>query len=374
MSRGKRSGMVAIALALATNMAAAASLPANDGDKAPAAPSAAGLVKFYPTPLSSTPIGVVEDQEVWLAKVQGLIAGAPPLLQQSMLSSRSKQEFSANVTLLQQMQKGSLDEGAVAVKSLAKDGKLGTKGLDVNSPLGSGNGDLVYTALSPCRIMDSRTGGGGLSNPLVGNRLYSIPGFTSTNWGLYGGDSGSNCGLSNSVGSNIWAVALVITILNPNFDAYLGVSDSSTLSTVLSTVALNYTHNQGLSTVYIVPQTLGNTIYFAMPAALTANIIFDVIGYFAVSEATALDCSQVNSGDVIVPNNTPTNVTVACPAGFTLTGGGFYINEGSLGVVNDWLWTNFPVSSNTWQSNYSNQTGGDRHGRSYAICCRVPGR
>ncbi len=69
------------------------------------------------------------------------------------------------------------------------------------------------------------------------------------------------------------------------------MGDIATLASTLSTVALNYTHGQGLSTLYIVPQTVsGNIIYFAMPARLSANVIFDVVGYFAVSQVTKLEC------------------------------------------------------------------------------------
>ena len=60
----------------------------------------------------------------WLAKVQGLIDDAPPLLQQSMLASKTQKQFAANLALLQQLQKGTLEEGIVAAKSLAKSGKL----------------------------------------------------------------------------------------------------------------------------------------------------------------------------------------------------------------------------------------------------------
>jgi hypothetical protein len=54
--------------------------------------------------------------------------------------------------------------------------------------------------------MDSRFApGGGLSNPLVGNTAYSIPGFvtTGTNWATYGGNSTSDCGLNDTVGNLI---------------------------------------------------------------------------------------------------------------------------------------------------------------------------
>lgn len=370
MSRAKNSWWVGVVMALAASVAAAASLPVSDGDKAQAVPSAAALAKFYPTPLSTSPVGVVEDQEVWLAKVQGLIAGAPAWLQQNVLSSQTKAEFSANLALLQQIQKGSLEEGAVVVKGLAKSGKLGTKGLVNPNPdvLGSGNGSLVYTALEPCRIMDSRFAAfaSGVQGPLVGNHLYSLPGEIGTNWGLYGGSGASDCGINTSLGINVWGIALVITILNPNFDAYLGVSDVNNLSTVLSNVALNYTHGQGLSTQYIVPQTSSaQTIYFAMPMSLSANIIFDVVGYFATSEATALDCTTVTSAAYpLAANAFGSGAAPACPAGFTSVFTSCFPSDffdTLVGTNGNTCYVRSELASPT--SFVSSQT-----------CCRVPGR
>jgi hypothetical protein len=38
-----------------------------------------------------------------------------------------------------------------------------------------------------------------------------------------------------------------------------------------------------------------------MPTGLSANIIFDVVGYFALSQATALDCVDLASGSTPIP-------------------------------------------------------------------------
>ena len=119
---------------------------------------------------------------------------------------------------------------------------------------------FVYTPVEPCRIMDTRnaTLASGVQGPIAGGALKQIPGFVSLGWQLDAirpaGNAPSDCGLTNPPGTSIKAVAIVITILNPNFDAFLGVSDVNNLTTTLSTVALNYTHGQGLSTMYIVPQ------------------------------------------------------------------------------------------------------------------------
>jgi hypothetical protein len=363
--------MLAIMGGLSAN---AAALQTSDSADGLAATDAATLLQFYPTPLATSPVGATEDKAVWLAKVQGLIAAAPPLLRQSMLASATRQDFAANLTLLQQLQRGTLDEGIVAAKSLAKSGKLAAKGVDgkVGPNLGSGPADTVFTYLEPCRIMDTRnaTVASGVHGPLVGNQLYHIVGFIAagSNWGVLGGNATSDCGLNSTVGFNIWAVAIVITILNPNFDAFLGVGDNSTLAATLSTVALNYTHGQGLSTQYIVPQGLTNNIYFAMPAQLSANIIFDVVGYFAVSQATALDCVDVMSSTVsIAAHGAAAALSPECAAGYQMTSGSCF--AGNSGV-------NLGVSllSSMQYCAYDNPSAFGSVIQAEGRCCRVPGR
>ncbi len=373
------------ALVLAANVALAAATNTGDSHDDPVgAPDAALLMQFYPTPLATSPVGATEDKAVWLAKLQGLIEDAPPLLQQSILASKTRKQFAANLSLLQQLQKNTLDEGIVAAKSLAKSGKLSAKDNDsrVGPNLGGGPADTVYTTLEPCRIMDSRnaTVASGVHGPLTGNQLYHLPGFVGagSNWGQYGGNATSDCGLNDTAGPNIWAIALVITILNPNFDAFLGVGDTSTLAATLSTVALNYTHGQGLSTQYIVPQTVsGNTIYFAMPAQLSANIIFDVVGYFAVSQATALDCVNLFAdgvGNANFPGNADFNVSFPiCSTGYSRVGVGCWGNyPGSY----YWLADVAPVTSGEcfWHNTNAGGTLDRSKFRAEAICCRVPGR
>src|SRR5207253_1849787 len=126
-------------------------------------PSVLPLVRFYPTQLASTPVGAVEQPDVWLAKVQGLLASAPSLLQQSLLASQTAQDFAANIALLQQMQEGMLKQSALDMTSQARSGHMTAKALGDSS-------NLVYKPLEPCRIMDTRnaTAGSGVQGPITG--------------------------------------------------------------------------------------------------------------------------------------------------------------------------------------------------------------
>jgi hypothetical protein len=122
MNRTMRRMTMAVALALGASAAGAAQQA--DPSATPAVPDAKVLLQFYPTALSSTPVGMVEDQAVWLAKVQGLMVGVPPMLQQSLLMSRTKAEFAANVALLQQMQESALTQRELQMQRQFQQGQL----------------------------------------------------------------------------------------------------------------------------------------------------------------------------------------------------------------------------------------------------------
>jgi hypothetical protein len=229
--------------------------------------------------------------------------------------------------------------------------------------------NLVYKGLTPCRIMDSRnaTAGSGVQGPLQGSTLYSVPGVlpAAATYQQYGGAS-TDCGLSTPPGNNIKAVAIVITILAPNFDSFLSASDINNLSVVLTNVALNYTRGQGLSTLYIVPQDVSNTIYFAMPPQLVAHIIFDVVGYFTLSDATALDCTTTAPTTLTFTGNGSLN-SGACPAGFTKVSVAC-----STSAFNTANYKTIGISSGG--SDCEATSGGGATLNAIATCCRVPGK
>jgi hypothetical protein len=371
------SGLARCVIVAALTVAGAAAFAAevgNPGDAALRALDATALLRFYPSDFSSTPTGAVEDWDVWLAKVLGLAASAPPLLRHSLLMSQTKQEFDSNVALLQQLQLGLIKQGGVdAQKKVRAAGKLAAKAGDVTTNALGGTDNLVYTVIEPCRIMDTRnaTAASGVQGPIVGGALRALPGFiiAGQNWANYGGSASSDCQLNTLVGSSIYATALVVTVLNPNFDAYLGIGDSTSLSTVLSTVAVNFTHGQGISTTFIVPQPVSNVIHFAMPTGLSANIIFDVVGYFAVSEATPLSCVVATGTNVAIGAGANGQaLSPACPAGNTLVGGGCFAS-----VFGIYLDQYLPISG-TWECQYTNTTGSIAVIRADATCCRLAGR
>lgn len=365
-----RIAAVALAIVFATSIASAAPVAVGGTAKGPPVPSVLPLTRFYPTPLPSSPGGRIDEPEVWAAKVQGLLAAAPPLLQEGLLNSRTVQDFNASVALIQQMQEGLLKQAARDLKrSNLASGRVGPKAL----------GDafnLVYKPVEPCRIMDSRnaTAGSGVQGPITSNALYHVPGFINAgqNWGQYGGSTTSDCGLTNPPGNAMHAIALVVTILAPNFDSFLGISDVNDMNSVLSQVALNYTRGQGLSTMYIVPQVSTNTIYFAFPPQLVAHLIFDVAGYYVLSDATALQCATQSSGPTSIPGSggTGTATSPTCAAGYTLTGGNCDSSSFNLNLVSH----EATIADTAWFCSAINSGVAAANLTAAAKCCRVPGK
>lgn len=337
------------------------------------------LMRFYPAPLPSTPANVTEDPAVWQAKVNGLLKAMPPMLRQSFLASESAEDFAANLDFFVRSQPGSPRLTASAAAAKAGIASVLPKALaDADS--------LVFTPLTPCRIMDTRSAtlGSGVQGPLAGGTLYHLPGFITagTNWGSYGGNALSDCGVNSSVSSSIRAIAIVITILNPNFDAYLGVSDQNNLTTVLSNVALNYTHGQGLSTVYAAPQLASNTIYFAMPAGLSAQLIFDVVGYYRLE---TMACQRIGTGRFAIPAMAAGGTSFSCPAGFvsisataglaTSDAGGTIPVDG-VGLEDVHIPLGAGETNNPWNGvgascRYNNTTASTAYGICHVICCRI---
>ena len=265
----------------------------------------------------------------------------------------------------------SITDGGLGDDDLTANGTIVDQGGPGAPPLQS----LVYKPLEPCRIMDTRsaTAGSGVQGPIAGNSLKTLPGFVTSgsNWGQYGGSGNSDCGLTSPPGTSIGAVALVATILNPNFDAYLGMGDTPSLSSVLSNVALNFTSGQGLSTMYIVPQLVANNIYFAMPAGLSAQVIFDVVGYQVVSDATALQCTTQSSAPVAIGvAGSGTATSSACGAGFTLTSGSCDGTSFTLNLTQN----KASDGDTTWLCAATNRGGSSANLTATATCCRVPGK
>lgn len=228
--------------------------------------------------------------------------------------------------------------------------------------IGTAGSDLVYTPLTPCRIVDTRIVGG----PIATNGLRSFAAFTATNFASQGGDL-SNCNLP----ANVSAISVKVTASNPIGNGYLTVFPSNEVMPLAS--SLNYFANLDTSNEsHFRLCRPGCTNQFTVYSLLQSNVVIDVNGYFAEPEATALDCTVAQqTGNLDLLGGLQAR-SVSCPAGYTATGGGC---GGPLGIG---VSNSQPVVTGGQPSGWScDLVGSILSILSYqvnATCCRIPGR
>lgn len=215
------------------------------------------------------------------------------------------------------------------------------------------NQDLVYTPVTPCRILDTRsTGAGAIAN----NGTRSFVAINASSFSSQGG-AATNCG---TFGLAATAVAINLTAVAPSGAGYTTAYPFGTSQPVAASI--NYTSGAIVNNALTVqiPNPL-SSFDFTIYTFAQSHYVADIVGYFARNQATPLECIggthfnyTVNVGsDVLVP-------APACPTGYTATGlncqGTMLV--GFLDNLCNFKNTGaaaFPVA--VWQR-----------------CCRVPGR
>jgi hypothetical protein len=231
----------------------------------------------------------------------------------------------------------------------------------VPNSLGDNFRDLVYTPVTPCRIVDSRIATAGA---LVGGltRLYDVD---SSDLTAQGG-SGTGCGIPLGVAQAVTMTIVAVKPAGPGHLTAWGLT-AQPLSSVL-----NYAGNDVIANTAIIPVVPGGGDDFALISVAKTDVVVDVLGYFAAPTATRLDCLTFSSDVVAVPLNELTNVDAFCGPGRIPTGGGYDISEATIAFPGLFV-TSSPLA-NGWRALVENHTGAPRSIQTLARCCRIPGR
>ncbi|TMH32299.1 MAG: hypothetical protein E6H66_14320 [Betaproteobacteria bacterium] len=180
--------------------------------------------------------------------------------------------------------------------------------------LGDTTQDLVYTPIVPCRILDTRYGTTAPYNaPMVGGSAFSVS-ANLNNFAPQGG-SASNCGLP----ANFSAVAITLTVTDPNFDAFMAASNTSNFGTLTQSVVMNFNAHRGTANSAIVPVDGSVKFYLGMPVQVTTNVIADVDGYFAPPQGGYV--ASVGAGTGVSVTGTAVNPIVGVAGSYQLPQG-----------------------------------------------------
>lgn len=221
--------------------------------------------------------------------------------------------------------------------------------------LGSAANDLVYTMVSPCRILDTRNAIGRLSGGVPRGIFVHGANFTAQ------GGSSTNCGIP----ADPSAVAINVVAVTPDNGGFITIYPSGSMRPTAS--SMNYEAGKILANEVIARTTLGQANDLEIFSQYGTDVVIDIVGYFMAPVATALDCTSVagTGGNYLAGSTVDVNGG-SCAAGYAAVGGQCETVNSDANIVDEDL----------FGSTFACQAGGPTAGSVTAVtrCCRVPGR
>lgn len=227
--------------------------------------------------------------------------------------------------------------------------------------LGAAASDLVFTPITPCRILDTRVVGGPIAGGL--DRDFKAVVGAGGNFSSQGG-SATDCG---AVAAGQAAVVINLTAVTPGAAGFATAYPFGANRPLASSV--NYTAGAIVNNTVVVklpsPLTL---LDFRLYTFATSNFVADIVGFYSPPSATALECNTVNGASTSVAASAYIGLsTVNCPATYTPVS--IAISASNNVVVADSY-----LTGQMGQVFVKNLSPNAQPVSAQLICCRVPGR
>jgi hypothetical protein len=233
--------------------------------------------------------------------------------------------------------------------------------------IGSLSSDLVFTPITPCRILDTRLIGPAPGTPIAGGATYifftgGVSSFASA------GGSATNCGLQTA-GLNIAAVAVNFVAVGPSAAGYITVYPAGGVQPTAST--LNYTAGEVVANSAIVKVSQTSNTAMNIYSLATTHLVADVTGYYSKPVSVgSLECmTQIPPSQSIADGFATFLNTPNCATGFIATAP-YCWNNNYLNVYS----TGSGVSGTGGFCSWRNQSGAAAFVFTGITCCRIPGR
>jgi hypothetical protein len=238
----------------------------------------------------------------------------------------------------------------------------------VFAEIGSADKDLVFTPITPCRIMDTRNPGSASGVLAAGSIRTFYANSVTNNYPNQGGNV-PTCGLPFT--SNVAAVVLNFTVVSPAAGGYItafpaNVADvDKPLAATVNFAAGAVVGNNATLKISQLSADGGFKIY----SSTSTHVVADVVGYYIMPVATALQCEDTTPVTATI-NATPFNSLYynfaeasACSAGYTQVALRCYTNNAIASAheySNGSCAGNSPINTHTLFASRR--------------CCRIPGR
>ena len=225
--------------------------------------------------------------------------------------------------------------------------------------LGSVTGDLLFTPMTPCRLVDTTQPGGG--GPFTAGEVRTY--FYSSNYG----SSGCSPDLVAGAGSTrpaAMAVNINVLALSSSF-ANAGYLAAYPDGGAPNTAWMTYKFGDVIANAGVMPfnQSTGNYKIFVQ---FGTHIKIDVFGVFSSPVATALDCTTLVGTSTTLPANSANTFAPApaCASGFTKVGVLCGTSTNSNRVLGTTLGGCFNANDSATAATVT----------ASSVCCQTPGR
>ena len=232
---------------------------------------------------------------------------------------------------------------------------------NLTKALGAATSDLVYTPITPCRILDTRVAGGTIAGGF--SRDFNAVVGGGGNFSSQGG-SATDCG---SVAAGQAAAVINVTAVTPTGAGFATVYPFGATRPLASSV--NYTAGAIVNNTVVtkLPNPL-TTKDFSIVTFATSDFVADIVGYYAPPQATALDCATVSGVATNVAAGAYASLpTLFCAANYTPVA--LSISAGENVLVADSY-----TAGNAGQIFVRSLSANAQNVTAKLMCCRVPGR
>ena len=161
-------------------------------------------------------------------------------------------------------------------------------GSPIANALGSTTSDLVFTPVTPCRIIDTRVATDPLLLGRIGPNLGKQFSVSLANSATQGGNAGT-CNIP------IAPAAVAINVTSTDQTGLGNLRAIETGGGIPNVSLLNYTPGVNLANAAVVRSAgaLGGQNIFIYSGNSASQVVVDIMGYFAAPVATALACTSV---------------------------------------------------------------------------------
>jgi ribosomal protein S8E len=236
--------------------------------------------------------------------------------------------------------------------------------------LGSLSSDLVFTPVTPCRILDTRNAGS-KSGILQANTVRGFWGWNNT-FAPQGG-SATGCGTLES--TNTAAVLVNFTVATPVTGGYITAYPGNVADVDKPLAAtVNFTAGSVIGNNATVKLNQTNTgDDFKIYSTSNVHVVADIVGYYSKPVATALECVNTATKSTLIYANSPLVVGANfCAAGYMTTSAHCETNEPGVYLSGSGMNGNNPLAGAFCR--FFNSTGSQQITYTSSTCCRIPGR